>query len=334
MTLWLRASSWREDGRPGYERGRNRRSASARPDDHNLQRAEVFVSRYPFSPVLGWSSSRYQVFATCKRQYYYRYYGSRDPQLDQRRLKLLQDLTSGPLEVGSTVHDTLAALARRLQRTTRPVDRERFVRFGRTRMERRVADKRFIEAYYGDLVGPDGELMLQKTERCLRNFLESRWYEWLTGDALQYRSQWVIEPGDYGEMRIGGYKAYCKVDFAFPVDDGRVHVVEWKTGRPDRSRHNAQMRGYVAYAREAFAKAPANIRPHLVYLDDPYEERSLRIRQEDLDDLAATIRDQTHEMYQYCENPQENVPLPRDRFLLTEQVSSCRYCNFRELCGR
>lgn len=292
------------------------------------------MTRYPYTPVLGWSASRYHAFATCKRQYYYQYYGNRDREVDQRKLKFLHGLTSGPLEVGNAVHATLAALARRLRRTARPIDVDRFHSFGRTRIRRACKDGTFHELYYGDTPSLDPQPLLEKVERCLRNFLESRWRSWLAGEARRYRTQWVIEPGDYGQIRIGGYKAYCKVDFAFPADDGLVHILEWKTGRRDRAYHNAQLRGYAAYARETFAKAPANVRPYLVYLDDPYEERSLRITEEDLDDLAGTVRNQTLAMYEYCEDPRQNIPLPRERFPLTDQAATCRFCNFREFCGR
>ena len=33
---------------------------------------------YPFSRELGWSHSRYEKFATCRRQYWYSYYGKHD----------------------------------------------------------------------------------------------------------------------------------------------------------------------------------------------------------------------------------------------------------------
>jgi CRISPR/Cas system-associated exonuclease Cas4 (RecB family) len=292
------------------------------------------VTRYPYTPALGWSASRYHTFATCKRQYYYQYYGNRDGEVDQRKLKFLQNLTSGPLEVGNAVHATLAALTRRLRKTARPIDVERFHSYGWARLRKALKEGTFHEVYYGEAASIDPQPLFDKVERCLRNFLESRWCSWLAGDARRYRTQWVIEPGDYGQIRIGGLKAYCKVDFAFPTGDGLVHILEWKTGRPDRAYHNAQLRGYAAYARETFAKAPENIRPYLVYLDDPYEERSLPITEEDLGDLARTVRDQTLEMYGYCEDPQQNTPLPRERFPMTELPATCRFCNFRELCDR
>jgi hypothetical protein len=289
---------------------------------------------YPYSPVLGWSASRYQAFCNCKRQYYYRYYGAKDPDLDQEKLRILFGLTSGPLQVGNTVHDTMATLARRLQRTAKQIDAEKFLAFGRGIAAKQFSERTFTEVYYGDVAALEVEPLFDKIERCLRNFLRSRWHSWLTGDALRFRTQWVIEPGDYGETRIGGYKAYCKVDFAFPTADGLIHILEWKTGRPDRARHNAQLRGYVAYATDAFAKAPVNMRPHLVYLDDPYEERTLPMTDKDLDHMATVVREQTGEMYEYCADHEQNVPLPRDRFELTEQTTLCRHCNFRELCDR
>ena len=112
---------------------------------------------YPYTPVLGWSASRYQAFCDCKRQYYYRYYASKDPDVDQEKLAFLSRLTSGPLEVGNAVHDTMATLARRLQKTAKPIDAERFLAFGRGIAAKQFAEKTFAEVHYGEATAPDEE---------------------------------------------------------------------------------------------------------------------------------------------------------------------------------
>ena len=72
--------------------------------------------KYPFTPVLGWSVSRYDKFTTCKRQYYYDYYAKYDVEVPQQRIAFLRSLTSVPLEVGNLVHDTISTLLNRLRR--------------------------------------------------------------------------------------------------------------------------------------------------------------------------------------------------------------------------
>ena len=33
------------------------------------------IKQFPFTPILGWSSTRYDMFSLCRRRYFYHYYG-------------------------------------------------------------------------------------------------------------------------------------------------------------------------------------------------------------------------------------------------------------------
>ena len=39
------------------------------------------TEKFDYTPILGWSVTRYDKFLTCKRQYYYEYYGKYDPDI-------------------------------------------------------------------------------------------------------------------------------------------------------------------------------------------------------------------------------------------------------------
>ena len=47
---------------------------------------------FDFSKILGWSVSRYNMFQTCKRQYYYNYYGKYDNKYPYSEIKKLKNL--------------------------------------------------------------------------------------------------------------------------------------------------------------------------------------------------------------------------------------------------
>src|SRR5215208_5553571 len=56
----------------------------------------------------------------------------------------------------------------------------------------------------------------------MKNFLLSDRLKWLFEEALVSKDDWIIEfeeHNKYGECRIDKLKAYCKVDFLFPIDD-------------------------------------------------------------------------------------------------------------------
>jgi len=74
----------------------------------------VKIEKFDFTPILGWSITRYDMFTTCKRRYYYQYYAKYDPEIKRAKIDALKKLTSIPLEIGNIVHDTISAVLKRL----------------------------------------------------------------------------------------------------------------------------------------------------------------------------------------------------------------------------
>ena len=179
----------------------------------------------------------------------------------------------------------------------------------------------------------DTDDLKDRVGTCLKSFYQSPWYEWLIEDAGHLRIAWVIEPNDFGEVRINGLKAYCKVDFLFPTSGGNLYVLDWKTGSVDRQKHRRQMMGYVLYAGDIFNVTAEQVKPVIVYLGDPYEEVANSFSQSKLDEFAGQIERETQEMYRCCENIAENIPKPKD-FFPKHSRRLCAYCNYQELCER
>lgn len=287
--------------------------------------------KYPFTPVLGWSVSRYDKFTTCKRQYYFDYYAKFDNEVPQHKLAFLKHLTSIPLEVGNLVHNTIAALLNRLKRSSDPINTDKVLEYGRNLVDKAILSKTFQEIYYSQSEWLDADDLKHRVTLCLRNFFNSKWYEWLTNDTAVRRDQWVVEPEDYGEIRVKGLKAYCKVDFLFPMQDGTLCISDWKTGKADAKKHTRQMNGYVLYAQDIFGVTANQVKPVVAYLGGTYDELSINFSQGDLDEFAAQIARETDEMTQYCDTVRDNTPKPKDCF--PQQTSNlCSYCNYRELC--
>lgn len=292
------------------------------------------VRKFEYTPVLGWSISRYDTFKICKRQYYYQYYGKFEPAPVQRTLKTLKSLTSVPLEIGNITHEVIKTLLERLQKTARPIERDRFLEYTGKTSSRISEGKMFSEVYYRetDQIDP-AQRIVPRVEAALTNLIDGPRLPWLMKEAVQWKDEWVIEPGGYGECRIDGQKAYCKVDFLFPVGD-EIHIYDWKTGRRDDIKHGKQMRGYVTWAHFHYNIDYTRIKPTVAYLLPDYEERSVELNEFDIEDFADRIRTETEEMYAYCENVEQNVPKPKEEFELTSNLKICAYCNYRELCGR
>ncbi len=290
------------------------------------------LKRFEFSDILGWSVTRYSQFKTCQRQYFYNYYWKFDPKIDPEYLFELKRMTTIPLEIGNIVHDLIKVLLERLKKTTQPIDVRRFNDYSRRLTERYCGNKTFAEVYYKQMKGIDTEEIHKKIMVCMENLFNSHRFKWLSREAIPGKEDWLIEPPGYGETRIDGLKAYCKVDFLFPVEDKLV-IIDWKTGKPSREKHRRQLIGYTAWASFHFDRDPEEILPITAHLYPEYEEREIRVNEFDIQEFSLKIQEETREMQAKCLDVEKNIPAAKETFPQTSRRTICKYCNFRELCG-
>lgn len=290
------------------------------------------LKKFEYTDILGWSVTRYDKFQLCRRQYYYDYYGKHDAEFPRARIASLKAMTSVALEIGNVVHDTVKALLERLLKSDQPVDRERFFEFVRKKTDEYCSSKTFAEVYYRQIPAVDAGAIFASAKTALTNFLDSDRFSWVVKKALTNKQGWVIEPPGFGETRVGGYKAYCKVDFLFPVD-GRIYILDWKTGKADEKKHRKQLVGYTTWASYQFGKTPKDINPLVAYLLPAYREMQHEISEFDTQEFLSTVEAETREMYAFCSQVERNIPQAKENFSKTTRTIMCSYCNYRELCG-
>jgi hypothetical protein len=293
---------------------------------------ELKYPEYPFTPILGWSISRHEVFDKCRRQYFYQYYPKYVTAAPQYKVSKLKALTSAPIEIGNAVHDCMEALLNRLRKSDSGIDEGKFFKFADDKLTEYFSTKSFIELYYGQEEALDIDAARGKVRGCLSNFINGPCYGWLLMKAMTNRTGWMIEPAGYGETRPGGMKAYCKMDFLFPVGE-EVYILDWKTGAKDQAKHAAQLMGYAAAANSNFSIPWNMIFPKIVYLYPQYDELEIAFRESDLLGYLQTIREQTEAMYAMCNDAERNVPRDISEFAKSPSRSMCRNCRFQELCG-
>jgi hypothetical protein len=285
---------------------------------------------YPYTPVLGWSISRHEVFDKCKRQYFYTYYPKHVSDVPRYKMTMLRDLTSMPLEIGNVVHDVIETFLRRLRQSDNDIDEGRFLDYASRTTADNFSKKRFIEEYYGQGT-IDTEKAREKVATCLKNFLGSPSYSWIFMKAIRCKENWMIEPEGYGETRLEGMKVYCKMDFLIPVGE-EVHILDWKTGAKDEAKHMTQLKGYAAAAASNFNIPWNRIFPKIVYLHPSYDELDLLLDTDGYSSFIEIIKKQTQDMHDFCANREENIPLSMDRFPLQASPAVCRQCRYQELC--
>lgn len=293
--------------------------------------------KYQYSPVLGWSISRSEHFYQCKRLYFCQYYYKHVRTCPVEKVEYLRSLTSVPLEVGRVVHDGLAYVISGPLKHGRAEDiepeavAERYV----TLMKESLDTKDFIEDYYPQYPSEkatDVKHGLEKIEASMLQFFDSKWYSWLKECPEELKGRWVIEPKDYGECRIGGLKAYCKVDFAFPDGKGGYCILDWKTGKINEAKHRIQMLGYIFYATDRFPVQAEQVTPLVIYLGTEYKEFAVT-GERDLEGFRAKVKGEAEEMYRYCADINANIPLDEDNFERVSNSRFCAYCKFQELCN-
>lgn len=291
------------------------------------------IKRFDYTPILGWSASRYDIFSECKREYFYEYYAKYDPMLPRQKIDHLKNLTSVPLETGNVVHDVIKAALQRLQKSEADIDLERFREFIRRETEKQCRTKTFFEVYYQEAESIGSQDILPKIEKCVEVFLSSPRYDWIRTIAIATKDRWLIEPPGYGETRIDGLKVYCKVDFLFPAEN-RIVIIDWKTGKPDDDKHSKQLMGYKAWAASQVGCFADDVTSIVAYLQPDYREVEISSTDADLTTFRERIDKETREMYAFCRDIAENTPLDKEFFPLAENTRVCRLCSYRELCER
>jgi len=289
------------------------------------------IQQFPYTPILGWSLSRYDLFSICKRRYFFQYYAKYDRDIPVRRLTRFKELTTVAMETGSIVHEVIEALLNRLRTTAEPIDRQRFLAYADQAIDRSLLRESFEEVVYGEAEAVRGEQLQPKVHACLENLLTSDRFRWLVEEAGPASGGWIIDPPGYGETRLGEMKVYIKVDVLFPLGD-RIHILDWKTGKTDPGRHRKQLVGYATWASTHFAVEPERVLPTLAYLYPAYEEVQQSFTVADLQAFAVQVRAETNEMYEYCRDIEQNVPLEKDAFPRIDDPRVCAQCAFRAVC--
>lgn len=287
------------------------------------------MKQFDYTPILGWSVSRYDQFNTCKRKYYYTYYGRYSP--DQKKIERLKKLTSIPLSTGILVHKTINDILCRLLKSEAEIDKERLFEYIAKMVEQYLHENTFEEVYYNKLDDISLENIFESVVDHIYYFMDSERFSFINKKALPEKQRWVIEPPGYGEARIERLKAYFKVDFLFPIEN-KIFIIDWKTGKPDQKKHKKQLLGYASWASYHFDKPFSSITPIIVYLKPEYEEVKIKVGEKDIKSFVEMIRFETEEMYAFCQNIEDNIPKPIEVFEKTDIIAICNYCNFKEMC--
>ncbi len=282
----------------------------------------------PFS----WSASRHDTFATCRRRYFYSYYAANeDPEI--KRLKKLSAL---PLWAGSVVHDAVENILKTKDALPSPEEQEAIIRATvhsdmlaswRESESGSVEFRLFEHEYEVPVDQEDKRLVVNTVMRSLRGFFKSATLR----EALSVgRERWLALE-DLVSFHVGDVEVFLRMDLAFRARDGRVVIVDWKTGRGEGRFNEIQVAGYALYAAEqGWVGDPEEIVTELNYLAIPRAVRR-SVNAKKLDHARNFIAKSARNMRALLLDPVANQGRLED-FPMIDRPRICRRCNFRRLC--
>src|SRR6266849_7234 len=290
-----------------------------------------------------WSRSRDATFQECRRKYFYQYYGAWggwDPAAppDVRRLYVLKQLSSRQQWAGRIVHDAVE-MAFQVMRAECSVPPEPFIAdvIERMRSEWRSSkaahyrdhpkSPALFEHEYALPLKPEAwQAVSRNVATCLRHFFQLPLLAEIRATAPEH---WSIEHWSK-VFQFEGTSVWVAPDFGFWTPEGRLALVDWKTGGSHGAGASFQLGCYALYAHEVLGVTPARTDLIEVNLREP----TVTLHRWD-DDRLAAVRDQLRlsirAMKAYLADPDANLALI-DGFERTEELRICRWCNFRAVC--
>jgi len=290
-----------------------------------------------------WSRSRDATFHDCRRRYFYQYYGAWggwEPTAtdEARRLYVLKQLATRQMWAGRAVHEAIE-MALHVFRAEREVPVEPFIADVIERMRGEWRQSRagqyrespksaaLFEHEYAVQLKPEvWQALSRSVATCLRNFFR---LPLLATIRRSEREHWSIEHWSK-TFEFEGTPVWMAPDFGFWTADGRLALVDWKTGASDPDSTAFQLGCYALYAHEVLGVAPdrvdlyeANLREPIVTPVSWNDERLAAIRER----VRLSIR----AMKAYLVDPEANAAAIRD-FERAEDLRLCRWCNFRAVC--
>ena len=296
---------------------------------------------------LSWSVSRDHLFQSCKRAYYYQYYGSwggweGDAPQRTRTLYILKNIKTLAMWAGTIVHETIAHALNRFAQTGREITAGELQ--GRARMklrngwveavgrewEYRPKKTNLHELYYGNgrtLPKERTERIKQRVYSCLEAFAESAVLDRIL--AAPYVNWRPVDTLD--SFSMDGLKVWAAIDFAYTDPSGVLRILDWKTGGEKREALLIQLGCYALYSIDKWGADLGKVRLHGVFLNEEarvsdYEVDSARLVQ--TKDVILTSAAAMREM---LVDRVANVAAEED-FPCCENDRICRWCNYRAAC--
>lgn len=296
-----------------------------------------------------WSVSRERLFRTCRRAYYYTYYGSwggweADTDARTRKLYILKNMTTLEMWAGSIVHETIAEALRRyalkgavirtgeLQARAREKLRNGWRDAVGRAWERSPKKTNLFRLYYGNgrtLPEEDTERTKRRVYDCLAAFADSAVLRDIT--SVSHLNWQPVDTLD--SFALDGLKVWCAIDFAYQDPTGKTRIMDWKTGREDAESLRTQLACYSFYAHDVWHVHPDQQRLMGVFLQDGARVSEYPNSRDVLAETRQMIVNSAAEMRQCLVDVEANRAREED-FPVAQDDHPCKRCSYRDVCPK
>ena len=291
------------------------------------------------------------MFESCKRQYYFNYYGSwggwdKNADAQAQLLYRLKKITTVPQLVGTVVHDAIsnALNALKLGRDILPFAVETYaqnlfrqhLRESKEHLWRYSASQytNLFEHYYNEpFTETDQNNSTNHISTSLNAFFASNAYATL--QSARPEDYLTIEDltdftlasacADSGQVST---KIWVVLDVAIRRDKS-VYIFDWKTGR-ERQADRHQLAVYALYATSQWNVALPDLQLQDIYLQTS-TERTLDLSPDDLDQTRIFVTESVQKMRALLDDPEQNTA-SQDTFPMTTNTRLCATCPFKAVC--
>ncbi len=294
-----------------------------------------------FKNDFSWSFSRSRMYNECPKKYYLYYYGSNngwDKNADEKTKKiyLLKKITNRFFLSGSMVHSMIEQILKNhIDGIETPIDRAKdfLIRQLKNAYKESITQEwklnlkkcNLQEHYFNHNITDQQWVNFRESAvNCLESFYVSDEYKKIlsipTNDWITIES---LDSFNYFDTKI-----YASPDFAYKENDS-IKIIDWKTGKPSAN-DEVQLLSYAVYGHHKW-----DVDYSQLELSDVYLKNNTSIDAENLEEkipvIESVIQTSILEMKSLLDDVENNTAI-ESNFEMTANQSTCKYCNFKEIC--
>lgn len=295
-----------------------------------------------FKNEFSWSKSRDSMFKSCKRKYYYNYYGYWDGWKDfandeKKKLYYLKKLKTKEIWIGEKVHEVIEFVLNKLKLGEK-ISMGHALSIIRAKLDAEF-DESIIKAYTGfnsklkklfeheyeiRITKEDKEDLFDLAGRCIANFYNSDVFMEIRQVPVE---DWILLE-DFLKFNYNGDTIYLSIDFALRKD-GKIILYDWKTGKERFADFDLQLSLYSMYVAEKFDIDPENIIAKIYNVSIDKEDEFV-INERKVEEIKKYMEKSIGSMKEVLSDVENNVA--EEKYFKKKEGFSCGRCNFKKVC--